>query len=150
MNKSFIFSVAGTPRPQPRPRFVSGRAVSTANPKAKLWRAAVDRAVRAAIADSQRKTPLFAGPVRVTCQFRCVTRTLADADNLAKLVMDVMEAAGVFKNDRQVVELHASKRLADAGGLSVLVEDVIEDAAPLSAAVSAAAPAWLSASADRV
>ena len=36
--------VHGTPIPQPRPRFVDGRAVSTAGPRAKRWKHAVIQA----------------------------------------------------------------------------------------------------------
>src|SRR3546814_11105459 len=44
---ALMFSVTGMPRPLPRPRFVRGRRmpVSIADPKAKLWKLAVERAV---------------------------------------------------------------------------------------------------------
>lgn len=154
MRKSFVFSVHGTPRPQPRPRFVKGRVVSTASKGAKLWRLAIDRAVRQAIADSGRAVPLFDGPVRLVCTFTFVPPPSQrqridtphthkpDADNLAKTVMDLMESAGVFTNDSQAVAVSVSKSWAEAAGVSVLVEDAsAERRAPSSASV--APPDWL-------
>lgn len=144
MNHSLVFSAHGTPRSQPRPRFIRGRVVSTASRKAQLWRLAVQSAVTAAIRDSQRSKPLFTGAVRVTCVFFSLAPSRSDADNLAKLVMDVMENAGVFKNDAQVVELHASKALASKAGVSVMVEDVSEERRPEPVnRGSGSAPAWL-------
>jgi Holliday junction resolvase RusA-like endonuclease len=145
VSHSLVFNAYGTPRPQPRPRFVGGRAVSTANPKAKLWRAAVERAVKEVVANGRRATPLFTGPVRVRCTFRFTgASSRADCDNLAKLVMDVMEAAGVFANDRQVVELIANKMHGCArAGVAVMVEDMSEEAAPGSVDPLGPAPGWL-------
>lgn len=154
MNHSFIFSVAGTPRPQPRPRFVKGRVVSTADPKAKLWRGAVDRAVREAIAHSGRAAPLFSGAVRVTCTFFFKPPASAlsrigtphthkpDGDNLAKACIDVMESAGVFKNDSQIARLEPIKWWGSRAGVSVLVEDMSEARGAMEGALDAA-PDWL-------
>lgn len=161
MRKSFTFFVAGTPRPQPRPRFVRGRVVSTADPKAKLWRAAVDRAVRLAISASQRVVPLFDGPVRLTAVFAFAPSRgnehlldyphthKPDADNLLKLVEDVMEGAGVFKNDSQVTTPHMQKWWGSKPGVQIMVEDMSEQrrAVPI-ADREAQAPGWLTAGGD--
>lgn len=154
MRKPFVFSVHGTPRPQPRPRFVRGRAVSTASKSAKLWRLAIDRAARQAIADSGRAAPLFDGPVRLVCTFTFVPPPSQsqrigtphthkpDASNLLKLVEDVMEAAGVFSNDSKVSRAEPIKWWGERAGVSVLVEDAsAERRAPSS--VSVAPPDWL-------
>lgn len=139
MNKSLVVTVAGTPRPQPRPRFVKGRVVSTADPKAKLWRAAVDRAVRLAISASQRATPLFTGPVRLHAVFTFAPPKgheyrmdlphthKPDASNLLKLVEDVMEAAGVFGNDSQVSAPAPVKWWGTKPGVSIVVEDASDE-----------------------
>lgn len=152
MTKSLVFSVAGTPRPQPRPRFVKGRVVSTADPKAKLWRLAVERAVKVAL--DQRTLPAFDGPVRLSAIFMfepppgCLPRVgtahanKPDADNLAKLLQDVMESNGVLKNDSQIVDAQISKRWDVRAGVAVMVEDISEERrAPTSPAGEP--PAWL-------
>jgi Holliday junction resolvase RusA-like endonuclease len=152
----FVFSVAGTPRPQPRPRFVKGRAVSTANPKAKLWRAAVERAARAAVAARGDALPLFRGAVRVTLVFTFLPPAGAmervgtlhthkpDADNISKGVLDLMERAGVFKNDSQVALGPPEKWWGLSPGVSVLVEDVsAERREEPGAPARMSAPDWL-------
>lgn len=154
MNKSLVFTVHGTPRPLPRGRYVGGRVVSVADPKAKLWRLAVDRAVRKAIADSGRAVPLFSGPVRLTICFEFAPPASKrerigqphthkpDASNLLKLVEDVMETAGVFKNDSQVNAPVVTKWWGECAGMQVLVEDASEERrAPSRADV--APPDWL-------
>lgn len=155
MKPALVFSVAGTPRPQPRPRFLKGRVVSTADPKAKLWRLAVERACREAVKLSGRAAPLFDGAVRLHCAFSFAPPANAaerigllhthkpDASNLLKLVEDVMESCGVFRNDSQVAEAVPVKRWAARAGLVVTVEDVTQDRAPAPSAASSAPPEWL-------
>ena len=154
MNKPLIFTVHGTPRPQPRPRFVKGRVVSTASKGAKLWRLAVERSVRQAIADSGRVAPLFSGAVRLVCTFTFEPPSGAqsrigqphiqkpDASNLLKLVEDVMETAGVFGNDCQVSRPDVAKWWGERASLTVLVEDASTERRAPSAA-SAVPPDWL-------
>lgn len=159
MSRALVFSVPGTPRPQPRPRFVGGRVVSTASRGAKLWRLAVERAVRLAVLNSGRAKPLFDGAVRIGMVFtfqppasqgrRVDTPHIhkPDGDNLAKLVMDVMEAEGVFKNDSQAGHLEPVKWWGRTPGVAVIVEDCSEvRRAPTSAA--SAPPDWLRAGSD--
>lgn len=142
MTQPFIFSVHGTPRPQPRPRFVKGRVVSTGNDKARLWRDAVERACREAVRNraaspllpSLPPAPLFLGAMKVMIWINfAVPRTKLDligqphtqrpdADNLAKLAMDVMERCRVFGNDSSVSELIVQKFWSRRGGLSVQIE----------------------------
>lgn len=155
MKKSLVFTVHGTPRPQPRPRFVRGRVVSTADAKAKLWRGAIDRAVRAAIKASGRAVPLFTGAVKLTAVFTFTPppSQLArlgtphthkpDASNLLKLIEDVMEDAGVFKNDSQIMRADPVKWWGERAGVQILVEDASEERRAPSAAASSAPPSWL-------
>lgn len=154
MTAPFMFSVRGTPRPLPRGRHVKGRVVSIADPKARLWRLAVDRAVRRAIADRGHAAPLFRGAVRLSCTFTFEPPAAAqdrigkphthkpDASNLLKLVEDVMESAGVFANDCQVSQAVPRKEWGSPAGVSVLVEDA-SDVAPAPRAARAPAPNWL-------
>src|SRR3546814_3755644 len=105
---ALMFSVTGTPRPLPRPRFVRGRRmpVSSADPKAKLWKLAVERAVD----EMMRNSGLpgwISGPVRVDMVF-CMPTPQADRwgqphtakpdlDNVAKMVCDRSEERRVGK-----------------------------------------------------
>lgn len=153
MNKSLVFSVHGTPRPQPRPRFIKGRVVSTADPKAKLWRLAVERAVKEAVANRGQRLPLFTGPVRVTAVFAFPTlirkrhgqphTNKPDADNCEKGLWDVMEREGVFKNDSQVSDPVTIKRWGAHAGVVVTVEDISEERRAPPAAVETSPPDWL-------
>lgn len=155
MRKAFVFHVTGTPRPQPRPRFINGRVVSTADAKAKLWRIAIDRAVRAAIKASGRAVPLFDGPVKLQCVFTFAPPASQrqrigqphthrpDASNLLKLLEDVMESAGVFGNDSQIVRAEPVKWWSPSPGVAVLIEDASEDRQAPMASVEGAAPDWL-------
>jgi Holliday junction resolvase RusA-like endonuclease len=151
-----MFAVRGTPRPQPRPRFVRGRVVSTADPKAKLWRIAVEREAREALKNAGGAVPLFRGAVRLRCLFSFEPPASArdriglphthkpDADNLAKLVEDVMEAVGIFANDSQVAALHPEKWWGKSAGVVVVVEPMEGGRAdPPTGDGEADPPSWL-------
>jgi Holliday junction resolvase RusA-like endonuclease len=134
--EAFFFRVDGTPRPQPRPRKVKGRFVSTVDPKAKLWRTAVTQACRAAIADSRRPRPLFAGPIRLAIVFTFRPPSSAperigtphtlkpDASNLLKLVEDVMEECGVYRNDCEIAAPAPEKWWGRRPGVAVTVAQI--------------------------
>ena len=130
-----FFTVQGTPRPQPRPRFVRGRRkpVSVTSAQVQLWRTLVLREVRAAVQAAELE-PL-SGPLSVAMVFgfappksdpgRSGPHTQRpDADNLAKLVMDVMQSARVFGDDAQISELRAAKLWTPRPGLAVTVQPV--------------------------
>lgn len=150
MTASFIISIAGTPRPQPRPRKLRGHWVSTADPKARVWRWAIERGLSDALAG--RKRPIFNGAVRIVLTFMYETSdeervgqritTRADVDNLSKAAMDVMEFMGVFKNDRQVAELEAVKLWAATPGMVIEVQS-LELAEPRTVGPVATRPDWL-------
>nr|WP_237267712.1 RusA family crossover junction endodeoxyribonuclease [Tardibacter chloracetimidivorans] len=103
--------------------------VSTASRGAKLWRQAVELAARHA-----RAKP-FTGAVEIRMAFRfAVPKTRPeylgqphtakpDGDNLAKAVMDVLEAVGLLENDCRVSRLTVEKRWAETAGVGVEVID---------------------------
>lgn len=156
MTTPFTFSVAGTPRPQPRPRFVNGRAVSTASPKAKLWRAGVARAAKAAVAARGDAVPLFRGPVQLRATFTFAPpdgaperigtpHTLKpDASNLLKLVEDVMEDCGVFKNDSQISRGPPEKWWGSRPGVVIIVESMEGETRVDPVGWTRTRPDWLS------
>lgn len=139
MPDPIMFHVAGTPRPQPRPRFVKGRVISTASKPAKLWRVVVERAAR----DAMRALELepFEGAVRLDVVFSFAAPASArerigqphtqrrDLDNLMKAIMDAMTDAKVWRDDGQVSAGLISKVWDDRSGATVRVT-------PIAAAVS--------------
>lgn len=145
------FEVIGIPRPQPRPRFMKGRVVSTADPKAKLWRLMVKRTVTQAMDGREA----FAGAVKlsVVFRFRPVVSKLSligqahthkpDASNLLKLVEDVMEECGVFRNDSQISKPEPVKLWAHEAGMGVVVEEFVAGEEATGAEGLAVAPGWL-------
>lgn len=118
--------VAGTPRPQPRPRFVNGRAVSTASRAAKVWS---DRVRIEAICTNEH----IATACGVHLTFHFPTKDKArwgkphtcrpDKDNCEKLILDSLVKAGVLADDSLVAEGFTRKQWAQSGGVEILVYD---------------------------
>lgn len=126
---TMVFTVNGTPRPQPRPRFVKGHVVSTADPGTRLWRAKVV-AVCAELPKLPEGTPLsvemlFRLPSAKANRVGLPHLSTPDADNLAKLILDAMQDANMLPNDSAVSRVLVLKRWALPGdaGVSVQISD---------------------------
>jgi Holliday junction resolvase RusA-like endonuclease len=144
-----IFVAQGIPHPQPRPRVVNGRAVSTTGKAVQFWKTVVTSRARHALADSELAA--FSGPVVIEMEFRFAPprskmhrvgmphTQKPDADNLAKLVMDAMQTARVIGDDSKVAELKVRKVWADKAGCTVSIEPV----APVDALPDDEKPDWL-------
>lgn len=161
-NDPVAFEVGGRPAPQPRPRFVGPgrRPVSTATATGKLWRHAVSLALRKLMQARPRPDWLDAGAggVAVTMMFRFHTSKSAqwgmphtgrpDADNLAKLVLDVMEAEGLLPGgDQRVADLTVLKTYTrDEAGVHVTLLPSLTARGERREATSreASPPPWLS------
>lgn len=114
------FTVYGDPQPQGSARaFVIGkRAVVTSdNPKLKGWRQNVAKAAQAALAPPRAT---ISGPVRVQADFflkrpqklpkgRIGHTVRPDSDKLVRGLLDSLTGV-VWKDDAQVVEIHARKQ----------------------------------------
>ena len=119
-----LLNIEGTPRPQPRPRFVRGKVVSTADANARRWKDLVKSAGKMA-ADAHGQ--ILAPAVAVVMRFDMPTPKAdrhglphtfrPDADNLAKLALDAVMDAGLLKDDAAVSTLVVTKTWADKGGL---------------------------------
>lgn len=129
MNAEWCFvaelAVFGAPVGQPRPRAYvrpSGKAGTFDDGKARPWKAAiVGEAMRA------RLPRELAGPIRLDVSFemprpkrlgkryRVRHVNVPDLDNLLKAVMDALGEYGLWKDDRQVAEVRATKWYHDAG-----------------------------------
>ena len=119
----------GTPRPQPRPRMFGRRVVSTASPLAKAWRDVVAASVRRA-----RPVGGVAWPSGVELEAVFVFGTKdrnrhgmhhlhrPDADNLVKLVMDVLQDHGLLPDgDSDVAALKVRKVWGRPGTEGVVI-----------------------------
>lgn len=128
-----VVYVPGTPRPQPRPRFVGGRVVSTGSKHAKLYRKVVEWACRV--------TEPVHGPVQVELDLWFATKDAKrhgqphtarpDADNVAKLWMDCAERSGLLpKGDAKVADLTVRKRWSAEAGAQMTVRPLENLPAP--------------------
>ena len=138
-----LFTVRATPRPQPRPRFVNGRVISTAKKTTVLWRLAVARAAKRALEDAGHGPgPAFSGSIGLSLAFlfrpgdKFAYRIgephtqRPDADNLAKGVMDVLQSVGVFADDAKVAELACRKVWSAQPGCHVRVWSIAPTPGP--------------------
>jgi Holliday junction resolvase RusA-like endonuclease len=121
------FHVAGTPRPQSRPRFVRGRVVSSPSRLLKLWRTLM-------LAAFMKGRP-FDGPLREPVIVDCIAMFACknakkwgtphvvrpDKDNLEKAVLDCLVKAGVLKDDSLVCDGSFRKIWAERGALDVSI-----------------------------
>jgi Holliday junction resolvase RusA-like endonuclease len=103
--------------------------VSTANPHAKRWQAAVEVVARRVAAERGKQT----GPLTVVVDFTFPTKVASrhgqphtfrpDTDNLAKLVLDCVMRAGLIADDSAVSCVVARKTWGNASqaGASVSI-----------------------------
>lgn len=136
------FSMAGPPRGKGRPRATvrSGHAQIYTDSATRQY----EKSVRELTAGAMRGAAPFTGPLSVSLQFRIGlaasmskrqrARILAgeepwfggpDADNLAKAVLDGMNAVA-FLDDKQITRLWAVKVPSDSPGVDVRVEALAE------------------------
>jgi Holliday junction resolvase RusA-like endonuclease len=159
--------VRGMPHPQPRPRFVKGQgAVSTIGPRVKAWRMRLAAAISdAAVAIGEAEVERFhQGALSLRLEFRIPVQAEKpgwvglyhhlppDTDNLAKPVMDELQAAKILPDDGRIAELSVRKvwcRAQDAGCtvlLAMLPAPMIGRVpAGYEAWAKAQAPGWLEA-----
>jgi len=140
-----VMWIGGVPRPQPRPRFV-GRGVVSTTGKAKRWRDQVRAVGRDAVANAggpEAVKDMLGDRVRVKMRFVLSPRSRADADNLAKLVLDaLMDAGALGGDDRRVTTLEVEKVVGGWQGCQV----EIRPDAPTGVAkpgAGLAGPGWL-------
>lgn len=119
--------VSGRPHPQPRPRFVRGRVISTGSKITKLWRTIM----LAEFLKHRPKTGPIAEPVRVDTLFMMPTKNKSrwgkphtirpDKDNLEKPVLDCLVKAGILKDDSLAFGGEPVKVWAERGGIDVRI-----------------------------
>lgn len=115
---TIYISIEGQPLAQPRPRFrvlSNGRAWMynpAMHPKTELAQK-VAAALRQ-IGLSVSTAPLFTTYLDLTIKFG-VSDMSKDLDNMMKFIMDVLEDANIYGNDRAVLKLRAEKMLSSSG-----------------------------------
>ena len=128
MTTSFAIWVGGRPRPQPRPRFVKGRVISTVDAGTKAWQQAIRSTAYMArgepIHGAVRLKLVFHMPIKDAKRHGQPHTGRPDVDNLAKLVMDQLTAAGVWADDAKVASLECSKLYAAKGGVGIEIRTV--------------------------
>lgn len=152
---TFSLAVHGTPKPQPRPRFVNGRVISIVSDPVNRWKTLVRRQIRLAQTALGWDTILFPkrwhqSGLRVFMEFWMPTKTKSrwgmphqvrpDGDNLAKLVMDCLTVDRVYEDDSMVSDLRVRKFWVPEShaGLTILIEPYRTRPVPLPDAVPAA------------
>lgn len=132
MRTSIALFVAGTPKPQPRPRFVGGRAVSTLDAKTNAWKGQIRASVTQARSRSESAFARFGfgTPIELNLVFSFESERHTglhthkpDADNLAKLVMDALVDAKAWEgDDSRVAVLYCRKQWCAPGEGGVAIE----------------------------
>ena len=126
--------VHGTPAPQGSKRHVGRGIMVESSAKVKPWREAVKWAIwenRRLTIDDAGPRPIradqFAGPVEVTAIFtlpkpasspknrRTWPHRRPDLDKLIRSTLDGIGESGLWKDDAQVVSIHAHKRFPNEG-----------------------------------
>lgn len=110
--RAFKFSVPGLPIPKARPRVLGTRTHTPARTKQHerlIWACAVRAQVRP-----------ITGPVTMWLEFYLPRPDGADADNLAKTVLDALNGQA-YADDRQVHELNVRKHLSDTPHTVVVI-----------------------------
>lgn len=133
-----VFSMAGAPRGQGRPRATARNGFATVykDPKSRKYELSVAALAKAAM----RGLPPFEGPLSVSMRFRMpipksapkrtreamaageiAPTTKPDTTNLAKAIEDGMNTI-VFRDDSQITRLFVTKVYAPNPGVDVRVE----------------------------
>ena len=137
--------VTGKPQTQGSTKaYVRGghAVITSANTNLRPWR----DAVRFAAADSLHPSHVpYEGPVEVRIRFRMrmpasapkkrrtwpIGARSGDLDKLARAVLDALTDAGIWRDDSQVIRLHAGKDYTDAApGAYITVHTIDEEATP--------------------
>lgn len=155
-------TMAGHPRPQPRARHIGKRVVSTANPKAKAFRTALEARAREAVVNiggahalnqawaglALRVDSLWTFPTPRRERWGQLHTHRPDRDNLEKILLDVLVKAGALGgDDSRVAAGEPVKVWGDRGSVAVTVRPMVNK--PELAAAKAGeppAPGWLQSS----
>ena len=106
--------------PLPKQSFrYAGKGRGYTDPRIKAWQLAVHWKAKEIMQD----TPPLDGDLKVYIEFTRSNRIRVDLDNLSKAVCDSMNGV-VYKDDKQIVDLHLVKLFDEVPGLYVRVEEL--------------------------
>ena len=112
--------IPGNPAPQGSKRHIGNGRMIESSKRVAPWRSDV----RSALYDAHGGRPMMQGAVAVEMEFILYRPMSApkkrtppamkkpDIDKLTRAILDAVTSAGVWRDDSQVVELNAQKRLA--------------------------------------
>jgi Holliday junction resolvase RusA-like endonuclease len=120
-----VITVHGKPAPQGSKRHVGGGRMIEQSKRVRPWREAVKEAALRALENTAAHR--LDGPVRLDIAFTFdkpasapkrrrtwpTTRSSGDIDKLQRSTLDALTDAGVFKDDSQVIDVHARKVFTD-------------------------------------
>ena len=111
------FRAYGEPAAQGSKRHVGGGRMIESSKNLPAWRQAVTQAARKVAPTTPLDCPVsvsavFWVPKPRKPRFDVPATQQADADKLARSLLDGMEKGGIFTNDARVVQLHVEKRYA--------------------------------------
>ena len=49
------------------------------------------------------------GDLKATVHYKCKNRVVGDLENITKILIDILEEYGIFKNDKQITEMNLKK-----------------------------------------
>lgn len=126
------FTIPGDPVPKGRPKSarIGNRAILYTPKKTRAYEAYIASAAK----DYTPSGGLLEGPLRVSLSFyfkrpkslskKCLYHVKRpDIDNIIKSILDALEGV-IYKNDSQVVELHATKSYGDPSHVEVKIEEL--------------------------
>lgn len=108
--------VLGEPRAKQSFRYARGGRGYTA-PAVKAWQELVGW-----VAKRDYVGEILTAPLSVLLEFT-VSLDRADADNLAKCVLDGLEGV-IFRNDKQIVDLRVTKRVGEPAGVKITIREM--------------------------
>lgn len=112
-----MLTIPGEPVAKERPRL--GKHGNTYTPrKTSAYENSIAWEARAA------KVRFHNSLVKVTMRFYSASDKKTDLDNYIKSVLDGLEKGGVFKNDNQVIEIHAFRYMDDNPRVEVEVRKI--------------------------
>lgn len=124
----FPIFIAGTPRPQGSKSVTRRGVMYEANPHTKAWRAAMQKALTAAIANQRGAWEPMDGPLSISATFWILRpkrpkfplpATPADLDKYQRALGDALTTSGVITDDSRLTTWHAEKRYSETPGVTI-------------------------------
>ena len=133
---TYEFSIDILPVPKARPRFTRNGGCYTPTNTAVYEQILYAEAKKAGVQPAPKGTPVYVEvefhipyPVSMSRKHRAFAQPAVrpDVDNLAKAVLDGLNGVA-WHDDKQIIQLRARKRYADAAQVNVIIHHLVESA----------------------